>query len=41
MTEEEIDRHIMQKYEIQQKLGKGVSCKSAALFPSFLKPTVI
>lgn len=28
MTEEEVDKHILKKYEIQQKLGKGVSAGS-------------
>lgn len=28
MTEEEVDKHILKKYEIQQKLGKGVSFMS-------------
>jgi hypothetical protein len=29
--EEEIDKHILKKYEIQSKLGKGVSGKAGAL----------
>lgn len=32
MTEEEIDKHILKKYEIQQKLGKGVSPLRTALW---------
>ncbi len=32
MTEEEIDKHILKKYEIQQKLGKGVSPWRTALW---------
>lgn len=29
MSEEEIDKHILKKYDIQQKLGKGVSALPA------------
>ena len=26
---EEIDKHVLKKYEVQQRLGKGVSCRRA------------
>jgi hypothetical protein len=33
---EEIDKHVLRKYEIVSKLGKGVGFPCAALLPSFL-----
>lgn len=30
---EEIDKHILKKYEVQQKLGKGVSPLAAGAVP--------
>ncbi len=29
---EEIDRHVLRKYEVQQKLGKGVGCNLLFVF---------
>lgn len=28
---EEIDKHVLKKYEVQQRLGKGVSARSRRL----------
>jgi hypothetical protein len=33
---EEIDKHVLRKYEIQQKLGKGVRTASCAAKTSIL-----
>ena len=48
MAEEEIDKHILKKYEVQQKLGKGVSgtpwCSlktGSACFLLFRSPNVV
>jgi len=32
MAEEEVDAHILVKYDIQQKLGKGVSAGGGLFF---------
>jgi hypothetical protein len=42
MAEEEIDKHVLRKYEVLQKLGKGVSLFGwllASLPPFSLRPS--